>query len=97
MADIRTHHYAVDPADLDELIARRATLIEAMRAAHPGLKHTRLTRLADGTFSDVWRWESAEQMQAAAADMARFRPLAGAAWALTSDATSIDGEVVDER
>jgi hypothetical protein len=97
MADIRTHHYAVDPADLGELIARRATLIEAMRTAHPGLTQTRLTRLEDGTFTDVWRWESAEQMQAAVADMSRFRPLAGAAWALTSDATSIDGEVVDER
>jgi hypothetical protein len=97
MADIRTHHYTVDPANLDELIAIRAKLIEAMRSAHPGLAQTRLTRLEDGTFSDVWRWESAEQMQAAAADMPRFRPLARAAWALTSEATSIDGEVVDER
>jgi hypothetical protein len=97
MADVRTHHYTVDPADLDELIARRATLIDAIRSAHPGLTHTRLTRLEDGTFTDVWRWKSAEDMRAAAADMPRFRPLAGAAWALTSEASSIDGEVVDER
>jgi hypothetical protein len=97
MAVSRTHHYKVDPADLNRLIAVRTTLIDAVRAAHPGLTQTRLTRLEDGTFTDVWCWESAEQMQALAADMSSFRPLAGAAWALTSDATSIDGEIVDER
>jgi hypothetical protein len=93
----RTHHYTVAPADVVELIARRARLISAIRAAHPGLTHTRLTRLEDGTFTDVWCWESAEQKQAFAADYPRFRPQADAAWALTSEATSIDGEIVDER
>ena len=92
----RTHRYTVDPADLDELIARRATLIAAIRAAHPGLAETRLTRLQDGTFTDVWRWDSAEQMQAALADMARF-PEARAAMSLTRDATAVDGEIIDER
>jgi hypothetical protein len=97
MAVSRTHRYSVDPADLDELIARRATLIAAIRAAHPGLTETRLTRLEDGTCTDVWRWDSAEQMGAAMADMPRFGAQAGAAWALTRDASSIDGEIVDER
>ena len=96
MAVSRTHRYAVDPADLDELIARRATLITAIRAAHPGLAEARLTRLEEGTFTDVWRWDSAEQMQAALADMARF-PEARAAMSLTRDATAVDGEIVDER
>ncbi len=96
MAVSRTHRYTVDPADLDELIARRATLITALRAAHPGLAEARLTRLEDGTFTDVWRWDSAEQMQAALADMARF-PQARAARSLTRDATAVDGEIVDER
>lgn len=96
MAVSRAHRYTVDPADLDELIARRATLIAAIRAAHPGLTEARLTRLDDGTFTDVWRWDSAEQMQAALADMARF-PKARAAMALTRDATAVDGEIVDER
>jgi len=96
MAASRTHRYTVDPADLDELIARRATLITAIRAAHPGLAEARLTRLEDGTFTDVWRWDSAEQMQAALADMARF-PEARAAMSLTRDATALDGEIVDER
>jgi hypothetical protein len=72
MAVSRTHHYTVDPADLDELIARRATLIAAIRAAHDGPAETRLTRLEDGTCTDVWRWDSAEQMRAALADMPRF-------------------------
>jgi hypothetical protein len=53
MALVRTHHYTVDPADLPELLARRAAVIAAIRAAHPGLSHTRLTRLDDGTFTDA--------------------------------------------
>jgi hypothetical protein len=28
-------------------------VIAAIRAAHPGLSHTRLTRLDDGTFTDA--------------------------------------------
>jgi hypothetical protein len=71
MAVSRTHRYIIDPADLDALIARRATLIAAVRAAHPGLTETRLTRLEDGTCTDVWRWDSAEQMKVALADMPR--------------------------
>jgi hypothetical protein len=96
MAVSRTHRYTVDPADLDELIARRATLITAVRAAHPGLAETRLTQLEDGTFTDVWRWDSIEQMRAALADMRRF-PESRAARSLTRDATHVDGEIVDER
>ncbi|HEX6673764.1 MAG TPA: hypothetical protein VF486_01895 [Actinomycetes bacterium] len=92
----RTHRYSVDPADLDELIARRAALIGAIREAHPGLSEARLTRLEDGTFTDVWRWDSAEQMQAAQEDMASF-PQARDAMALAKDRTSLDGEIVDER
>jgi Antibiotic biosynthesis monooxygenase len=96
MAAARTHRYTVDPADLDELIARRARLIAAVRAAHPGLAGAQLTRLEDGTFTDVWRWDSAEQLQAALADMARF-PQARAAMSLTRDATAVNGEIIDER
>lgn len=95
MAEIRIHRYRVDPADVDELIARRAALIDWVRSRLPGLLETRLIRLEDGTFVDSWRWESAEHMQAAIA-AAPF-PEAGAAWALTREATSEDGEIVDER
>jgi hypothetical protein len=97
MAAVRMHRYTVDPADLQELLARRATLIDALRAAHPGLAEARLTRLADGTYSDVWRWESAEQMRA--------RPLAacpgwGPGWrgvVADRDRSAVDGEIVNER
>jgi hypothetical protein len=65
MADIRIHRYTVDPADIEELRARRAKLIAAVRAAHHGLIDARLVRLDSGTFIDSWRWESAEQMQVA--------------------------------
>jgi hypothetical protein len=95
MAVARTHHYTVDAADLPELLARRTTLIAAIRAAHPGLSDTRLTRLADGTFTDVWRWDTAGQMQAALAAMPV--PEAQAAMSLTRDSTAQDGEIVDEQ
>ena len=97
MAAVRMHCYTVDPADLEELIARRVKLIDAIRAAHPGLAEARLTRLADGTYSDVWRWESAEHMRAALGGMSRLGALAGAAWSLTGDRSAVDGEIVDER
>ena len=96
MAVVRMHRYVVDPADLDELTARRATLIDAIRAAHPALAEARLTRLEDGTYSDVWRWDSGEQMHAALADMPNF-PQSRATWALTRDRSHVDGEIVDER
>jgi hypothetical protein len=85
MAAVRIHRYTVDPADLQELIARRARLIDALQAAHPGLAEARLTRLADGTYTDVWGWESAEQQRAALGGMSTFGALAGAAWSLTRD------------
>ena len=95
MAVVRTHHYTVEPADLAELLARRAALITAMRAAYPGLAGTRLTRLEDGTFVDTWRWDFTGQMQAALAAMPI--PEARAAMSLTRDATFADSEVIDER
>lgn len=96
MSDIRIHRYAVDPENLDEFIARRAALIEAMRARHPGLTETRLIKLDDGTFVDTWRWASADEMQAAFASV-REMPEVPAAMSLAADASNEDGEVVDER
>lgn len=95
MAVVRIHRYGVDPTDLEQLLARRTTLIDAIRAAHPGLAEAQLTRLEDGTFTDIWRWDSAEQMQAALAAMPI--PEAGPAMALAKDATVVDGEIVDQR
>jgi hypothetical protein len=85
-----------EPLWNNELIARRAELIAAMRAKHPGLAETRLIDLGDGAYVDAWRWDSAEQMQAAFADVANI-PEVRAAMSLTRDATADDGEIVDER
>ena len=97
MPDIRIHRYSVDdPTDIDEFLARRAELIAAIRVSHPGLLEARLIRLEDDTFVDTWRWQSAEEMQAALG-AAPTLPEVRAAMSLTRNATSDDGEVVDER
>jgi hypothetical protein len=76
------------------LLTLRAALITAIRTNHAGLADARLIRLEDRTFVDAWRWDSAEQMDAALA--AAAFPEAGPAWSLTRDATSEEGEIVDE-
>jgi hypothetical protein len=96
MAAVRFHRYTLDSANLNELIAQRAALIATIRAAYSGLSEARLTRLEDGTFTDVWCWDSAEQMQAALAGVAAF-PQAHAAMSLTQNATAVNGEIIDER
>ncbi|MET8872377.1 hypothetical protein [Nocardia sp. NPDC004604] len=96
MPVVRIHHYRVAADRLDALLTQRATLIDGIRRANPGLTETRLTRLEDGSYSDTWRWESAEQMLAAIGASQGF-PLVGATMALTQDATAETGEIVDER
>jgi hypothetical protein len=96
MSAVRVHHYAVDPANLEQLLDRRARLIAGIRSGFPGLLETRLTRLDDGTYQDVWRWETADQLAAAAAAAASF-PAVGEAMALTQHGTVQNGEIIDER
>src|SRR5215469_4916882 len=95
MAVARTHHYSVDPADLDKLLAWRAALIAKVRAAYPGLAEARLIRLEDGTYRDTWRWDSAAQMQAAlpATALAEAREALG----LARDYSADYGEIIDEQ
>lgn len=95
MARTRTHHYAIEQADLDEFLARRAGAISAVRDTCPGLTSTRLIRQDDGSYTDTWRWESAEKMAAALAAMPL--PEVRAAMSLVRDHEAVDGEVVDER
>lgn len=94
-AVVRVHTYSVDPSDLAEFMDRRGAVIELIRGAHPGLVSTQLVRREDGMYVDTWRWESMQAM-AAAFPLAQS-PEAGAAWALTADASALNGEVVDER
>ena len=95
MTVTKTHHYTVGEADLYELLARRAALITAVRAAYPGLTGTQLTRLEDGTFTDTWCWDTAKRMRAARP--ATELPEARAAMSLVRDHTARKGEVLDER
>jgi hypothetical protein len=96
VSTVRIHNYRVEPGKLEQLPAQRANLIAGIRGANPGLVETRLTRYEDGTYTDVWRWESAEQMTTALAAAAGF-PLVDATLALTHDATVQNGEIIDER
>lgn len=95
MAVVRTHHYTVDPADLDELLARRSALITMVRAAYGGLAEARLIRLEDGSYRDSWRWDTAAQMQAAlpATALAEARE----ALRLARDYSADYGEIIDEH
>jgi hypothetical protein len=92
---IRTHHYSIDPADLDDLLARRAALIAKVRAAYPGLAEARLIRLEDGSYRDAWRWNTAAQMQAALPATALAE--AQRALGLARDYSADYGEIIDER
>jgi hypothetical protein len=71
-------------------------MVRMKREQQPGLAQALLIRLIDGTFVDTWRWESADQMQAAL-DAAPTFPEARAAMSLTRDRTSEDGDIIDQR
>jgi hypothetical protein len=96
MTVVRSHTYSVVPADVEEFLARRASLIGTVRETHPGLTRAVLVKLDDGTYSDTWHWESGAQLGAALAAIATF-PEAPLAMALTRDATAQNGQVVDQR
>ncbi|MEU7000988.1 hypothetical protein [Nonomuraea sp. NPDC046570] len=96
MSVVRSHRYSVADADLEEFLARRNSLIATVREGHPGLTHAVLIQLEDGTYTDTWHWETAEQMGAALAAFPTF-PEAPLTMALTKDGTALDGQVVDER
>ncbi len=96
MAITRFARFQVEPTDAEEMLSTRAALISAVRATYPGLTEARLTRVDDGTWIDVWRWESAASMDRALAG-AHGLAEAPAAFALTRDFTSESAEIVDER
>ena len=96
MAVVRTHRYTVETGKLAQLLEKRAALIQGIRSANPAFTVATLIRQDDGSYLDVWRWESAEAMRAAAKAAASF-PLVGATLALTSDHSATDGEILDEQ
>ncbi|MFI7059076.1 hypothetical protein ACIBLB_44190 [Streptosporangium canum] len=96
MPVVRTHRYSVAGADLEEFLARRSSLIATVREGHPGLTHATLVQLEDGTYTDTWHWESAEQLGTALAALPTFSE-APLTMALTKDNTAQTGQVIDEH
>lgn len=96
MAVVRTHRYTVETGRLAQMLEQRSALIQGLRAANPAFTAATLVRLEDGTYLDIWRWDSAAAMQTAA-QAARDVPLVGATLGLTADHEALDGEVLDER
>ncbi|NJC74311.1 hypothetical protein HC031_32055 [Planosporangium thailandense] len=95
MAVIRTTRFTVDPVDVETMLARRGQLLAAVRAAFAGPTEARLVRLDEETWLDIWRWDSGEALRAAL-EGAPGLPEAGAAFAVTRDASVEQGDVVDE-
>jgi hypothetical protein len=96
MAVVRTHRYTVETGKLAQLLEQRTTLIQGIRSANPAFIQATLIRQEDGSYLDIWRWESAEAMRGAAVVAKNF-PLVGATMALTTDHSVVDGDVLDER
>src|SRR5260370_36637984 len=93
MAVIRTVRFQADPTHAAELVARRAQLISAVRAAHAGLAEARLARVGEDTWVDLWRWGSPASMQAALPPP----PAAAAALSPTPGAPAPEGDLPDAR
>jgi hypothetical protein len=81
---------------MDRFLAQRVELIGQWRAAGFDLLETRLYRLEDGTYLDVWRWASNDVMSKAFDAMDQM-PLVEATLGMPSDHSVVDGELVDER
>jgi hypothetical protein len=96
MAILRIDRFKIDPADTEEMVSRRNAVVEAARRAFSGLVDTRLVKLDDQTWIDMWRWDSRASAQKAI-DNARSLPEAGAAFSLVKDVTTEFAEIVDER
>jgi Antibiotic biosynthesis monooxygenase len=98
MALVRITQFTVNPADADEMLARRAALISAVRAGYPGLTEARLARVDEQTWIDIWRWDSAASLDAALSGVqAGALAEAPRAFALATNTTADQGEIVDER
>ena len=96
MATVRTHRYTLAPDQVEQFLSQRAALIGQWRAAGFDLVETRLYRLEDGTYLDIWRWASEEVMAKAFGSMGEI-PLLGPTLGMTSDHSAVDGELVDAR
>jgi hypothetical protein len=95
MALIRTTRFTADPADADAVLQRRRNLLAAIRARFSGPAETRLIRVDERTWVDMWRWDSHEALQAAL-DEAPSLPEAAAAFGVARNVSVEQGDLVDE-
>jgi hypothetical protein len=96
MAVVRTHRYTVETGQLAQLLEQRSALIQGIRSANPTFTQATLIRQDDGSYLDIWRWESADAMLGAA-QAAKGFPLVRATMDLMTEHIVMDGEVLDER
>jgi len=96
MATVRTHRYTVETGNLAAMLEKRTNLIRGIRSANPAFTAATLIKMDDGSYLDIWRWDSADDMRRAAHAAAEF-PLVGDTLSLTADHTIVDGEILDER
>jgi hypothetical protein len=96
MATVRAHRYTLAPDQVEQFLAQRTELIGQWRAAGLDLVETRLYRLEDGMYLDIWRWASDEVMAKAFDTMGEL-PLIGATMRMTREHSAVDGDLVDER
>ncbi|MDN5856800.1 MAG: antibiotic biosynthesis monooxygenase [Actinomycetia bacterium] len=96
MTVTRFARFHVDPSGADEMLSRRAALVDGIRQRFPGLIEARLTRVDERTWVDVWRWESRADLQRALAGGPTVAE-APAVFALTEDLSTEDADDVDQR
>ena len=98
MAVLRIDRFVVNPDDASELINRRNALVAAVNDTVPGLLESRLVRVDESHWIDMWRWDTLANAQAAASRaQAGGFPEAAAAFELTRDVVTEFTEIVDER
>jgi hypothetical protein len=95
MSLVSITRFQADPADAEQVKARHAALVTAIRTTLPGLTEARLGRLNDETWVGIWRWDSAASLRAAR-EAAPGTEAATEAFALVRDVTAEDIEVLAE-
>ncbi|QKW37564.1 hypothetical protein HUT06_29110 [Actinomadura sp. NAK00032] len=81
--------------DSEEIRARHAALVSALRAVASGLDETWLGRTGDEGWISIWRWESPELLRAAQG-LAQELPETREAFAVVGDVTGEEVELLDE-
>ncbi|MGW3607048.1 antibiotic biosynthesis monooxygenase [Micromonospora sp. NPDC005161] len=96
MSVITVTRFTIEPDTAAALRTRHADLVAAIRAATPGLVETRLGQVDEQTWIGIWRWDSAQRLQAAGR-IAPELPETAATFSLARAVTADDVAVVDEH